>query len=390
MQMHKRLAIIGSTGSIGTQTLGIVGRYPDMFRVSVLTAGSNAELLMAQARLYRPEKVVIGNEAYYQVVRDGLAGLGTEVLAGQKAVEEVASSDSFDTMVAAMVGFAGLKPTAGAIAAGREVALANKETLVVAGELITRTAAATGARLLPVDSEHSAIMQCLNGEPESSVERIILTASGGPFRDMPQERLAKVTPLEALRHPNWTMGSKITIDSATLMNKGLEVIEAHWLFGIPADSIDVLIHPQSIVHSMVQFTDGSVKAQLGVPDMRLPIIYALTWPERVITELPRPSLGEIGSLTFGAPDTSRFRCLSLARTALKEGGNMPCALNAANEVAVAAFLKEQIGFNDIAGTVEYVLEKTSFNNEASLEVYAETDMISRLLADDYINKAHKK
>ena len=388
--MHKRLAIIGSTGSIGTQTLGIVARYPDLFTVKVLTAGSNAELLMAQARLCRPEKVVIGNEAFYEVVKTGLSGLGIEVMAGQKAVEEVASSDGIDTVVAAMVGFAGLRPTAAAVAAGREVALANKETLVVAGEMITRTAAITGTRLLPVDSEHSAIMQCLNGEPESSVERIILTASGGPFRDTPAGRLAKVTPLEALRHPNWTMGSKITIDSATLMNKGLEVIEAHWLFGTPPDRIDVLIHPQSIIHSMVQFTDGSLKAQLGVPDMRLPIIYALTWPERVVTELPRPDLAETGSLTFGEPDTARFRCLALARAALKEGGNMPCALNAANEVAVAAFLREQIGFNDIAGTVEFVLAKTSFNSEASLSTYAETDNLSRRLADDNINKVLKK
>ena len=388
--MHKRLAIIGSTGSIGTQTLGIVARYPDLFTVSVLTAGSNAELLMEQARLFRPAKVVIGNEAFYSVVRDGLAGLGTEVMAGQKAVEEVAASEGIDTVVAAMVGFAGLRPTAAAVAAGREVALANKETLVVAGELITRTAALTGSRLLPVDSEHSAIMQCLNGEPENSVERLILTASGGPFRDTPAERLAKVTPLEALRHPNWTMGSKITIDSATLMNKGLEVIEAHWLFGTPADRIDVLIHPQSIIHSMVQFTDGSIKAQLGVPDMRLPIIYALTYPERVVTELPRPDLAEIGSLTFGEPDTARFRCLALARNALKAGGNMPCALNAANEIAVAAFLQEQIGFNDIAGAVEYVLGKTEYNTGASLDAYAETDSASRRLTYEYINKVQKK
>lgn len=388
--MHKRLAIIGSTGSIGTQTLGIVARYPDRFTVSALTAGSNAELLMEQARLFRPRLVVIGNEAFYGVVRDGLAGLGIEVMAGQNAVEEVASSDSSDTVVAAMVGFAGLRPTAAAVAAGKEVALANKETLVVAGELITHTAAITGSRLLPVDSEHSAIMQCITGEPASSVERLILTASGGPFRDTPAERLAKVTPLEALRHPNWTMGSKITIDSATLMNKGLEVIEARWLFGTPADQIDVLIHPQSIIHSMVQFTDGSVKAQLGVPDMRLPIIYALTYPERVKTELPRPSLAETGSLTFSEPDTIRFRCLSLARAALKNGGNMPCALNAANEVAVAAFLNEQIGFNDIAGTVEHVLGNAVFNNEASMDVYVETDSHSRRLANEYINKLNKK
>ncbi len=388
--MHKRLAILGSTGSIGTQTLGIVSRCPDLFSVSALTAGSNAGLLIEQARIFRPERVVIGNEALYVAVRDGLADLGIEVLAGQKAFEEVVASESIDTVVAAMVGFAGLRPTYAAVAAGREVALANKETLVVAGELITRTAAISGSRLLPVDSEHSAIMQCIVGESQNSVERIILTASGGPFRTTPADRLAKVTPLEALRHPNWTMGSKITIDSATLMNKGLEVIEAHWLFSTATEKIDVLIHPQSIIHSLVQFTDGSLKAQLGVPDMRLPIIYALTFPERVVTELPRPSLAEIGSLTFDEPDVLRFRCLPLARIAMKSGGNMPCALNAANEIAVAAFLQEKIGFNDIAGTVEYAMEKTILNSEASMEVYEETDRKSRSLAMDYVNKLHKK
>ncbi len=388
--MHKRLAILGSTGSIGTQTLGIVARYPDLFTVAVLAAGSNAELLMEQARLYRPQRVVIGNEAFYSVISDGLAGLGIEVLAGREAFEEVASSDDIDTVVAAMVGFAGLKPTAAAVKAGKEIALANKETLVVAGEMITRTATLSGSRLLPVDSEHSAILQCLNGEPHDSVEKIILTASGGPFRNTPAERLKKVTPLEALRHPNWSMGSKITIDSATLMNKGLEVIEAHWLFGTPADRIDVLIHPQSIIHSLVQFTDGSVKAQLGVPDMRLPIMYALTYPERVTTDLPRPSLSEIGSLTFEEPDQERFRCLPLARTALTRGGNMPCALNAANEAAVAAFLQGKIGFNDIAGTVEHVMDNTIFNNEASMDAYEETDLRSRSLAIEYINKTTKR
>lgn len=388
--MHKRLAILGSTGSIGTQTLGIVAGYPDLFTVTALTAGSNAALLMEQARLYRPQKVVIGDEAFYSVVRDGLAGLGIEVLAGRQAFEEVASSDGIDTVVAAMVGFAGLRSTAAAIKAGREVALANKETLVVAGEMITRTAAMTGSRILPVDSEHSAIMQCLSGEPQGSVEKIILTASGGPFRSTPAERLAKVTPLEALRHPNWSMGSKITIDSATLMNKGLEVIEAHWLFDTAPDKIEVLIHPQSIIHSLVQFTDGSIKAQLGVPDMRLPIIYALTYPERVMTELPRPSLAEIGTLTFEEPDTDRFRCLQLARTALNSGGNIPCAMNAANEAAVAAFLREKIGFNDIAGTVEHVMGNTIFNNEASMDIYEETDLRSRSLATEYINKISRK
>ncbi|MDX9772263.1 MAG: 1-deoxy-D-xylulose-5-phosphate reductoisomerase [Bacteroidales bacterium] len=388
--MHKRLAILGSTGSIGTQTLGIISRYPELFTVSALTAGSNVGLLIEQARLYRPERVVIGNEAFYGAVRDGLADLDIEVMAGQKAIEEVASSDGADTVVAAMVGFAGLRPTAAAVAAGKVVALANKETLVVAGELIVNTATITGSRLLPVDSEHSAIMQCIIGEQQNSVERIILTASGGPFRNTGADRLAKVSPLEALRHPNWSMGSKITVDSATLMNKGLEVIEAHWLFGIEAEKIDVIVHPQSIIHSLVQFTDGSLKAQLGVPDMRLPIIYALTFPERVVTELPRPSLAEIGSLTFEAPDTIRFRCLPLARMAIKSGGNMPCALNAANEVAVAAFLQEKIGFNDIAATVEHTMEYTTINNEPSMDVYEETDLKSRGIAMEYINKLRKK
>ncbi len=388
--MHKRLAILGSTGSIGTQTLEIVSRYPDMFTVTVLTAGSNADLLMKQAKLFRPETVVIGSEASYKKLRDGLAGLGIEVLAGQEAFEAVAASANVDTVVAAVVGFAGLRPTAAAVAAGKEVALANKETLVVAGEMITSTAARTGCRLLPVDSEHSAIMQCINGEPHESIEKIILTASGGPFRNTPAEKLAKVTPGEALRHPNWSMGNKITIDSATLMNKGLEVIEARWLFDVPAEKIDVLIHPQSIIHSLVQFTDGSLKAQLGVPDMRLPIIYALTYPDRVMTDLPRPSLAELGSLTFEKPDLLRFRNLSLAREALKAGGNMPCALNAANEVAVEAFLNDKLGFMQIAGTVEYVLEKTLFNNEASLGVYEETDSRSRELASEFISKTHKQ
>jgi 1-deoxy-D-xylulose-5-phosphate reductoisomerase len=388
--MHKRLAILGSTGSIGTQTLEIVSRYPAMFTVTVLTAGSNADLLMEQAKLFRPETVVIGSEAQYKKVRDGLAGLGIEVLAGQEASEDVAASVNVDTVVAAVVGFAGLRPTAAAVAAGKEVALANKETLVVAGEMITGTAARTGCRLLPVDSEHSAIMQCIQGEPHASIEKIILTASGGPFRNTPPEKLAKATPGEALRHPNWNMGNKITIDSATMMNKGLEVIEARWLFDVPGDKIDVLIHPQSIIHSLVQFTDGSLKAQLGVPDMRLPIIYALTYPDRVTTDLPRPSLAEIGSLTFEKPDTQRFRNLTLAREALKAGGNMPCALNAANEVAVAAFLKDILAFTGIADTVEYVLEKTLYNNEPSMGVYEETDSRSRGLAAEFISKTQKQ
>lgn len=388
--MNKRLAILGSTGSIGTQTLEIVAKYPDLFTVTALTAWNNADLLLEQARLFRPERVVIGNESHYQKLREGLAGMNVEVMSGRDAFDEVAASDTVDTVVAAMVGFAGLRSTAAAVAAGREIALANKETLVVAGEMITKSAERSGSRLLPVDSEHSAILQCITGEPHSAVEKIILTASGGPFRNTTADRLIHVTPGEALRHPNWNMGSKITIDSATMMNKGLEVIEAHWLFGLPADRIDVLIHPQSIIHSLVQFTDGSMKAQLGLPDMRIPIIYALTFPDRLHTDLPRPSLAEIGSLTFEEPDILRFRSLTLARAALRAGANLPCALNAANEVAVAAFLEGKLGFMAIADTVEYVLEKTLTNNEASMSVYEETDSRSRSLATEFISKTRKQ
>jgi len=387
--MHKRLAILGSTGSIGTQTLDIVSRYPDLFTVEALTAGNNIDLLIMQAKLFRPRQVVIANETHYLKLRKELAGLDIEVLAGEGASEAVVTGSTVDTVVAAMVGFAGLGPTAAAVAAGKEVALANKETLVVAGEMITGYAARSGSRLIPIDSEHSAIMQCLTGEPAGSVEKIILTGSGGPFRTTPAEELSSVTPEMALRHPNWTMGAKITIDSATLMNKGLEVIEAHWLFNIPADKIEVLIHPQSVIHSMVQFKDGSVKAQLGIPDMRLPIIYALTFPDRVITDIPRPELADIASLTFGRPDIERFRNLALARDAIARGGNIPCALNAANEVAVASFLNHKIKFTDIAATVEYVIENTEFNKEASPGAYAETDSRSRSLAKKFISKSEK-
>jgi len=384
--MHKRLAILGSTGSIGTQTLDIVSRYPDLFTVEALTAGNNIDLLIMQAKFFRPRQVVIANDSHYLKLKKELAGLPVEVLSGTEASEAVVAGSTVDTVVAAMVGFAGLGPTAAAVAAGKEVALANKETLVVAGEMITGYAARSGSRLIPIDSEHSAIMQCLTGEPAGSVEKIILTGSGGPFRTTPAEDLQAVTPEMALRHPNWTMGAKITIDSATLMNKGLEVIEAHWLFGIPAEKIEVLIHPQSVIHSMVQFKDGSVKAQLGIPDMRLPIIYALTFPDRVITDIPRPELADIASLTFERPDAKRFRNLALARDAIARGGNIPCALNAANEVAVASFLNNKIRFTDIAATVEYVIENTEFNKEASPGVYEETDSRSRSLAKKFISK----
>lgn len=387
--MHKRLAILGSTGSIGTQTLDIVSRYPDLFTVEVLTAGNNIDLLILQAKLFRPKQVVIGNDEHYLKLKEALAGLSIETSSGMDSAEAVVAGSTADTVVAAMVGFAGLLPTAAAVAAGKEVALANKETLVVAGEMITGMASRSGSRLIPIDSEHSAIMQCLVGEPAGSMEKIILTGSGGPFRTTRSEDLDKVTPEMALRHPNWTMGHKITIDSATLMNKGLEVIEAHWLFGLPPGKIEVLIHPQSVIHSLVQFKDGSVKAQLGITDMRLPIIYALTFPERVITDIPRPVLADIASLTFEKPDTKRFRSLTLAREAITRGGNMPCALNAANEIAVASFLNNSIKFTGIADTVEHVLENTVFNNEASTGVYQETDNRSRSLAKEFISKEKK-
>lgn len=388
--MFKRLAILGSTGSIGTQTLDIVSQYPEKFKVEALAAGSNLKLLIEQAKRYRPSFVSIANEDHYSELKSSLSGLPVKIIAGSDAAEQIALLPDIDTLVAAMVGFAGLRPTAAAVAAGREVALANKETLVIAGELIKNIAAKSGSRILPVDSEHSAIMQCIEGEEHKSIERLIITASGGPFRTMSLEELGKVTPAEALKHPNWNMGNKITIDSATLMNKGLEVIEAHWLFDIPDEKIDVLVHPQSLIHSMVQFTDGSVKAQLSVPDMRLPIIYALCYPERLQTNLQRISLADTRSLTFEEPDISRFRNLLLARQALRLGGNMPCALNAANEVAVRAFLNRHIDFFGMSSLVEYVLEKTLFNKEASLEVYEETDARSRHLANDYLHKKDKK
>jgi len=388
--MVKRLAILGSTGSIGTQTLDIVSQYPDRFKVEALAAGNNVRLLIEQVRKFRPSVVAIGNEDHYVELKKSLAGMPVQILAGSGAAMEIAAMSDIDTFVVAIVGFAGLKPTAVAVAAGREVALANKETLVIAGEMIKKSAAASGSRILPIDSEHSAIMQCLEGEEHKSIDKLIITASGGPFRTMTRENLCKVTPAEALKHPNWCMGNKITIDSATLMNKGLEVIEAHWLFDIPDENIDVLVHPQSMIHSMVQFTDGSVKAQLSMPDMRLPIIYALSYPERLNTKLQRISFADTRSLTFEEPDTSRFRNLLLARQALRQGGNMPCALNAANEVAVEAFLDRRIDFFGMSSLVEDVLDKTIFNNEPCLSVYEQTDACSRRMAYEYLIKNDKK
>ena len=378
------LAILGSTGSIGTQTLEVVAANPDLFEVYALTANNNADLLIQQARQFRPEVVVIANEAYYAQVKAALADLPMKVFAGSESVAQVAAMEPVGTVVTAMVGYSGLKPTIEAIKAGKKIALANKETLVVAGELITRLAVENRAAILPVDSEHGAIFQCLVGENADEVEKIILTASGGPFRQKTMDELRTVTAVEALHHPTWTMGAKITIDSASLMNTGFEVIEAKWLFGLTPDQIEVVVHPQSIIHSIVQFRDSSMKAQMGLPDMKLPIQYALTFPTRVQTDFKRLDLATFGSLTFEKPDLNRFRNLALAFDAMHRGGNMPCVLNAANEVVVAAFLKNQIGFLQMSDIIETVMQKTSFIKTPTYEDYVACDADTRRLTQTMI------
>lgn len=368
----KKIAILGSTGSIGTQTLNVVRRHGDLFAVEVLCAGSNAELLVAQALEFNPNAVVIADESKYEQVRKALAATDIKVFAGEAAIEDLMTMDSIDIVVAAIVGFAGLRPTLKALECGKPVALANKETMVVAGSIVTAAAMRHKVPILPVDSEHSAIFQCLVGEC-SPVDKILLTASGGPFRGYSRERLASVTVEQALHHPNWSMGRKVTVDSATLMNKGLEVIEARWLFGVDANDIEVVVHPQSVVHSMVQFSDGSIKAQLGVPTMETPIQYALTFPERVESHLPRLDFADYPSLTFEKPDRSAFRCLDLAYRAIAKGGNMPCVMNAANEVAVQRFLGGEIGFLDIADVVEHAMQTATFVADPSLADLLATD-----------------
>lgn len=368
----KKIAILGSTGSIGTQTLNVVRRHGDLFAVEVLCAGSNADLLVAQALEFNPNAVVIADESKYEQVRKALAATDIKVFAGEAAIEDLMTMDSIDTVVAAIVGFAGLRPTLKALECGKPVALANKETMVVAGSIVTAAAMRHKVPILPVDSEHSAIFQCLVGEC-SPVDKILLTASGGPFRGYSRERLASVTVEQALHHPNWSMGRKVTVDSATLMNKGLEVIEARWLFGVDANDIEVVVHPQSVVHSMVQFSDGSIKAQLGVPTMETPIQYALTFPERVESHLPRLDFADYPSLTFEKPDRSAFRCLDLAYRAIAQGGNMPCVMNAANEVAVQRFLGGVIGFLDIADVVEHAMQTAPFVADPSLADLLATD-----------------
>jgi 1-deoxy-D-xylulose-5-phosphate reductoisomerase len=375
--MIRRIAILGSTGSIGTQALDVIRRRKDRFVVDVLTAGKNADLLIEQALQYVPRFVVIADETRYAEVRDALSRLPVKVLAGMDALSEVVILPEIDIVLTAMVGFSGLLPTVAAIQAGKKIALANKETLVVAGALITKLANIYNSAIYPVDSEHSAIYQCLEGEEHATVEKLILTASGGPFRGMKAKQLQHVTSREALNHPNWRMGDKITIDSATLMNKGLEAIEASWLFDMKPSQIEVVIHPQSIIHSFVQFTDGSIKAQLSLPDMRLPILYALSYPERLNSDFPRFSFKDFRQFTFEEPDIKAFRNLGLAFQALSDGGNMPCILNAANEVVVEAFLCDRVSFPAMSDIIEKTMCRIAFIKEPTLEDYKETDREAR-------------
>jgi 1-deoxy-D-xylulose 5-phosphate reductoisomerase len=381
--MNKRqIALLGSTGSIGTQALDVVRDNADRFEVYALVARQNADLLAQQAREFRPEVVVIADEQYYAPLKDALADLPMKVWAGADAIADVVQMAPVDVVLTAMVGYAGLRPTLAALEAGKAVALANKETLVVAGELVTATARRTGAPILPVDSEHSAIFQCLVGQDASAVEKVILTASGGPFRTTTREALADVTPAEALRHPNWSMGAKVTIDSASMMNKGFEMIEARWLFGLPPEQIEVVVHPQSIVHSMVQFADGAVMAQLGTPDMHLPIAYALAYPHRLRSVAPRLDFAQLSTLTFEAPDRERFRNLDYAYEAARRGGNMPCILNAADEVAVAAFLSGKIGFLAMSDLIAETMARTTFIATPTYDDYVQTDAEARRIATE--------
>ena len=381
----KRIAILGSTGSIGTQTLDVVREHADEYEAYALTAGHNAELLIAQAREFHPEVVVIADESRYDTVREALADLPIKVWTGAEAIGDAASLPDVDVVVTAMVGFAGLRPTLAAIEAGKTIALANKETLVVAGELITALALKHRAPILPVDSEHSAIFQSLVGEDGNAIDKILLTASGGPFRTTPIEELAGVTAASALKHPNWEMGAKITIDSATMMNKGFEMIEAKWLFGVEPERIEVLVHPESIVHSAVQLADGGVKAQLGVPDMRLPIQYALSYPRRLSLSGERLDLAALGRLTFERPDFDKFDCLRIAYEAIAAGGNLPCVVNAANEVANAAFRRGAVGFLDIPRLIRRAMADATRCRRASLSDYLASDAEVRRLVAGYLN-----
>jgi len=380
------VAILGSTGSIGTQTLEVLEKHPDRFTVEVLTAGRNAKLLKEQALKFKPNAVVIDDEAQYEELKDALWDLGVKVYLGEEALCQVVEMDEVDIVLTALVGFSGLKPTIAAINAGKHIALANKETLVVAGELVTKLANERGVNIYPVDSEHSAIFQCLAGEFHNPIEKIYLTASGGPFRGKKANELKNIKKEQALKHPNWEMGAKITIDSASLMNKGLEVIEAKWLFNLKNEQIDVIVHPESIIHSIVQFEDGSMKAQMGLPDMKLPIQYALGYPERLKSDFPRFSFKDFRTLNFEDPDLVTFKNLALAFRALEKGGSMPCVLNAANEIAVAAFLKDEIGFLEMSDLVEFTMNSVEFIDKPTLEDYFSLDLESRKGASSFLIK----
>lgn len=384
MSGKKNVAILGSTGSIGTQTLEVIRSHPEKFQVEVLTAQNNADSLISQAIEFQPNCVVISNEKLYEKVRDVLLPMGIKVFAGEKALSDVVTMESIDIVMTALVGYSGLIPTMNAIESGKAIALANKETLVVAGELVTKLASEKGVNIYPVDSEHSAIFQCVVGEFHNPIEKIILTASGGPFRGKDITYLETVTKAQALKHPNWDMGAKITIDSASLMNKGLEVIEAKWLFGLSKEQIEVVVHPQSIIHSLVQFEDGSMKAQLGLPDMRIPIQFALSYPDRLRADFPRFDFVKYPNLTFEQPDIKTFRNLGLAYEALEKGGNSPCILNAANEIVVAAFLKEEIGFLEMSDIIAEALVRVDFIKNPTLEDYVNTDKMSRIITKELI------
>ncbi|HTS45685.1 MAG TPA: 1-deoxy-D-xylulose-5-phosphate reductoisomerase [Puia sp.] len=383
-QYKKRVAVFGSTGSVGKQALEVIASNPDKFSVEILTAQTNDDLLIKQALAFKPDIVVIGEEKKYNKVNEALSSKQIKVFTGKKALEEVAAMDNYDIMLAAIVGFAGLMPTLRAIEQGKAIALANKETLVVAGDVIMRKAVEHRAPVIPVDSEHSAIFQCLVGETRNRIEKIILTASGGPFLGKKPNFLVNVKRDHALQHPNWNMGAKISIDSATLMNKGLEMIEAKWLFNLKPDQVQVIIHPQSIIHSMIQFEDGSIKAQMGLPDMKLPIQYALSFPQRIANDLPRYNFKKPEKLTFEDPDVKTFRNLSLASDALFKGGNVPCVMNAANEIAVYAFLKNRIGFLDMTDLIERTMEHVPFVEHPSLEDYFDSDGEARNFAASLI------
>ena len=384
VENKKQIAILGSTGSIGTQALEVIEENSELFEVYAITANNQVDLLIEQARKFHPEVVAIANETHYSKLKESLADLPIKVFAGNEAIAQVAEMQPIDMVLTAMVGYSGLKPTIKAIEAGKKIALANKETLVVAGELICDLVEKHKSAILPVDSEHSAIFQCLTGEGNNPIEKLILTASGGPFRTKNLAELQHVTSAQALKHPNWDMGAKITIDSASMMNKGFEIIEAKWLFGVAPEQIDVVVHPQSIIHSMVQFADGSIKAQLGLPDMKLPIQYAFTYPDRLKTNFPRLDFNICTQFTFEQPDTERFRNLAFAYYAMEKGGNMPCILNAANEIVVAEFLKDKIGFLQMSDIIEEVMAKAHFVAKPTYDDYVATDEAVRALTSSFI------